>query len=206
MDKLWSKTEISHLKRNAASQTLEDLAERFHTDTETVRVKMEELGLVASPSSAGSTDVMTEHFTKGVEALYGDDLDAAIQHFETVANQAEGRQLRDRASQYLEICRKKQAGADPVEDLYLAAVMAKNRGDLEGALEFAAQGDAGDEKFAYITASLQAMAGDEEAAIEALTRAIELEPRNRVYAYHDPDFRDLREAESFSTLLRAQTA
>ncbi|MEM1179520.1 MAG: hypothetical protein AAGM22_14325 [Acidobacteriota bacterium] len=157
------------------------------------------------PPSAGSTDVMTEHFTKGVEALYGDDLEVAVKHFETIAGQAEGRQLRDRASQYLEICRNKLAGDDPVEDFYLAAVMAKNRGDLEAALDFAGKGD-DDEKFAYLTASLHSLSGDEEAALESLSRAIDLEPRNRVHAYHDPDFRTLREAEAFSTLLRAQSA
>ena len=202
MDKLWSKTEISHLKRNGAGQTLEELAERFHTDTETVRAKMEELGLVPSASGAGSTDVMVESFTKGVEALFGGKLSDAIEAFQRVANDAEGRQLRDRALQYLEICRQKESGDEPIDDAYLAAVMAKNSGDLDKALEFAGQGDQDDEKFAYLTASLHALRGEEEQAVEHLTRAIELQPRNRVHAYHDPDFRELREAEGFSSLMR----
>lgn len=206
MDKLWSKTEISHLKRNSAKQTLEELAERFHTDTDTVRAKMEELGLAPGASGAGSTDVMVEHFTRGVEALYGDELGKAVEAFETVVRDAEGRQLRDRALQYLEICQQKQAGDESVEDPYLAAVMAKNSGDLEKAAELAARGDQDDEKFAYLAASLEALRGEETSALELLARAIELEPRNRVHAYHDPDFRELRDADGFASLLRASPA
>ena len=58
----------------------------------------------------------------------------------------------------------------------------------------------------YLAASLKALDGDAEQALELLARAIELEPRNRVHAYHDPDFRELRDADGFSSLLRSGSA
>ncbi len=64
MEKLWSKTEITHLKRYAGKQSLEELAQRFHTDSEAVRRKIEELGLVGAAEAA-------EHADRRHQALRG---------------------------------------------------------------------------------------------------------------------------------------
>ncbi|MEM6794399.1 MAG: hypothetical protein AAF725_10475 [Acidobacteriota bacterium] len=207
MDKLWSKSEITHLKRNSDRQSLEELAERFHTDTETVRLKIEELGLAAS--SSDMADQAVEDFTAGVEALFAKDSAKAADLFEKVIGEAEGRQLRDRAKQYLQVCRDRLASDPPLENPYLEAVGAKNRGDLEQALALCTEhGDVeGDEKFAYLSASVKALGEeDEEGALADLARAIELEPRNRVHAYHDPDFDSLRGSEVFGELIKAPSA
>ena len=45
MQKRWSKAEIAHLERHASSASLEELAKKLHTDTTTVELKLEELGL-----------------------------------------------------------------------------------------------------------------------------------------------------------------
>lgn len=205
MEKLWSKTEVTYLKRHHDGTSVEDLAQRFHTDVETVRAKMQELGLAAGSSQLGVDEEALAAFSAGVDALNDKSWQAAADHFETAINAAEGRQLRDRARQYLAICREALADPEPVDDPYLAALMAKNRGDFDAALETAGRiGDLGsDERAAYLVASIQALRGDDDEAVGTLGTAIELEPKNRVHAYHDPDFTSLREREDFQSLLGA---
>ena len=53
-------------------------------------------------------------------------------------------------------------------------------------------GDQKDERFAYLAASIHAAEGRTDEAAKALSRAIELNPKNRVHAFHDPDFAELR--------------
>ena len=52
--------------------------------------------------------------------------------------------------------------------------------------------DQKDERFAYLAASIHAAEGRTEEAAQALSRAIDLNPKNRVHAFHDPDFAELR--------------
>ena len=206
MDKLWSKSESAHLQRYANSQTLEELAQRFHTDTEAVREKIEELGLSPKPGNIYDQDEAFGHFEKAVGFFHEKKYEAAVEHLEKAIAETDTRQLADRARQYLQICRDRLEKEPEVEDLYLAAVMEKNRGRLDSALELCEKhgGDPEkDEKLAYLLASIRALSGDEDEAIEHLARAIELEPRNRVHAYHDADFASLREHEALARLLGA---
>jgi tetratricopeptide (TPR) repeat protein len=81
-------------------------------------------------------------------------------------------------------------GGDP----FLQAVFEKNRGNLAAALDLCRKEgrEQKDERFAYLAASIHAVEGRLEEAVQALSRAIELNPRNRVHAYHDPDFAEIR--------------
>ena len=54
MEKRWSKAEIAHLKRSAEKQSAEELAQRFRTDTETVRRKLAQLGLGSADAEISS--------------------------------------------------------------------------------------------------------------------------------------------------------
>ncbi len=203
MEKRWSKAEISHLKRNAAAKSHDELARRFHTDAETVRRKLAELGLTgASPLSEAKAAL--ERFSDALELLHERQWSAAAAAFEAVVAEGDGRQLMDRARQYLAVCRRRQAAEEPAqEDPYLRAVFEKNRGNLTAAFELCRQlGEADrDERVSYLMASLQALSGAEEEALRSLATAIRLESKNRVHAYHDPDFATIKGREEFTKLL-----
>lgn len=207
MDKRWSKAEIAHLKRHAESQGTEELAQRFHTDTDTVRRKLEELGLGKADAAAEAAEAALRDFGQALELLYGGKYEKAAEMLGQIAGNAEDRQLADRARQHLEICRAQSAEANENGDPYLRAVFEKNNGNLEQALELCQEQDtADDERYAYLMASIQALAGAEDEALGMLETAIQLEPRNRVHAYHDPDFENLRGHEEFTQLVQAATA
>ena len=202
MDKLWSKTEVAHLKRST-SQSLDELAQRFHTSADLVRAKMEELGLMTSAAGHASYEASIEQFGKAASLIHEKKFAEAATILERVVADTDGRHLVDRARQFLTICQQHLDKAPTTEDPYLAAVVEKNRGNLEGALELCgSQGTVeSDERFAYLAASIHAMNDDLDAALENLQRAIALEPKNRVHAYHDPDFKSLRGDERYSAAL-----
>lgn len=207
MSKRWSKTEISHLKRHAGSQTLEELAQRFHTDTSEVRAKMEDLGLAGGGSD--EHDAAVASFEKALDLVHGGKWKKAATALEAVIEESDTPELTDRARQYLRVCQSKLEGEPTIDDAYLAAVVHKNRGDLDGARQLVEkQGKAAEkeDRFAYLLASLHALQGDEDDAIQVLGKAIQLDPKNRVQAYHDPDFRELREHEDFQKLLEPANA
>jgi tetratricopeptide (TPR) repeat protein len=208
MGKRWSKAEIAHLKRNADSQSVEELAQRFHTDTDAVRRKLEELGLGSAESSSKAGAEALEDFGKALELLYGNEYAAAAELLEKVIANADSDQLADRARQHLEICRSRTAAETEQGDPYLRAVFEKNNGNLEQALKLCRQQKpaAGDERYAYLMASIRALAGDEDEALGLLEKAIRLEPKNRVYAYHDPDFEMLHARDEFTQLVQGATA
>ena len=206
MSKRWSKTEIAHLKRNADSQTLEELAQRFHIETAEVRAKMEELGLAGS--GGHDYDAALEGLEKALKLVHDGDWKKAAEILEGVIGESDTHELTDRARQYLTICRHRLDGEPDIEDAYLAAVVSKNRGDVESAQQLAQKAGSADsnDKIAYLQASLHALAGDDDQAIETLGKAIQLDARNRVQAYHDPDFRELRDTEEFQGLLEQANA
>ncbi len=207
MEKLWSKAEIAHLKRKAASQSIEELAQRFHTDATTVRRKLEELGLGSMDASDASTEAALEDFAEALKQLYDGKYPQAAELLENVVANTEDRQLADRARQHIAICTAHTADVVEDEDPYLLAVFEKNNGNFDQALELCQQQKTdGDERYAYLMASIQALAGDEDQALGLLEDAIRLEPRNRVHAYHDPDFEALRGREEFTQLVQTAPA
>lgn len=199
-------SEIQYLKRYAGTKTPEELAQRFDTDTETVTDKLRELGLVVgeAPDNPVLSDPALESFEKGYEALYKAKHKAAVKHFEKVVEETDQIELVARARQLLTICREHldESSSEDEPDPYLEAVMVKNQGDLDRALKIVNKEDKKLEsaRFAYLAASIHALAERPDEAAEALTRAIELEPKNRVYAYHDPDFAALREHDEHQGL------
>lgn len=205
MEKRWQKSEIAHLRRHAKSKSVEDLAQRFHTDTATVERKLEELGLGADQGGAQvSEQEVLATFEAAIAALHHHEWQEAAELFEEVVATSDRRQLRDRALQYLETCRRHAPTAETPEDLFLQAVYEKNRGDYRAALTVCQQHDGDDDgRFAYLLASLQALTGEADSALATLASAIELDSRNRVHAYHDPDFEALRGREEFARLLAA---
>jgi tetratricopeptide (TPR) repeat protein len=211
MPKRWQKADLAYLKRYAAGKRLEELAHRFKTDAATVRAKLAELGLhskeAAGPGGAW-VDPQLEAYEQGLKAMYRMKWDEAERLLARVAAGAEQAELRDRGAQLVAACRRKRAeGEDPAPaEPYLQAVFEKNLGDYDAALQLCGRGgrQSKDERYAYLAASIHALRGEAEEAGRFLALAIELDPKNRVHAYHDPDFAALRARPEFAALLRSR--
>ena len=63
-------------------------------------------------------------------------------------------------------------------DPYLTAVVAKNRGDLEAAMESCNRGGlkGKDARFAYLAAAIEGLRGNQDEAAKLLLKAIEMDP------------------------------
>jgi tetratricopeptide (TPR) repeat protein len=160
----------------------------------------------AAPSTprktVGGTDPALEALSQGLAALQAKDWAKAVEHFERAVEQSDQSEVKDRAKQFLTVSRQRAQGseskpgaaAEDPDSSYLQAVYEKNRGNLTEALEISREGgrDQKDERFAYLTASIHAVESRWDDAAQALTRAVELNPKNRIHAFHDPDFAELR--------------
>jgi tetratricopeptide (TPR) repeat protein len=156
----------------------------------------------ATAKAAAAIDPALDAFTKALDAFHKKDWAKATELLENVLAESDRPDLSARARQYLVSSRQKleetAAGKGKAKgedgDPFLRAVIEKNRGDAATALELCRQGgrDQKDERFAYLAASIHAAEGRTEEAVQALSRAIELNPKNRVHAFHDPDFAELR--------------
>lgn len=159
-----------------------------------------------APSS--NDDPGLDAFTEGLAALQAKDWQKAVEHLEKAVELADRPELRDKARQLLVIPRQKvqeqggKAKEEPDVDPFLAAVYEKNRGDLQAALEISRKGgrDQKDDRFAYLVASIHAVEDRIEEAAEALAKAVELNPKNRIHAFHDPDFAELRKNRDYRPL------
>ena len=150
----------------------------------------------AAPASADALDIYTE----GIAALGRQDWAEAARLFETVIQESDTPELTQRARQFLATSRQKLARnqqedrAAGEDDPYLRALFEKNRGDFRQALELCRKDarEQKDDRFAYLAASIHALEGRPDDAVQSLTRAVELNRKNRIHAFHDPDFADLR--------------
>ena len=69
MDKRWSKAEIAYLKKHAEKKSIEEFAQRFHVDSDTVRSKLDELGLGSAGASLGSRRGRGRRLLQGDRAI-----------------------------------------------------------------------------------------------------------------------------------------
>ena len=191
MSKRWQKVELAYLSKNAGKKSLRELAERFHTDENTVAAKLEELKGGGKQESAVAPDAV-EHYQAALQALYAGDWAKAVEGFDVVQKEAVG-ELGARARQFAAVARQRMADVPP-EDPWRRAVYEKNRGRYDEALKVCQEGGRceSDGRFAYLAAVLHTLQGDVEGGRKHLERAIELDPHNRAHALHDPDLRPLR--------------
>jgi tetratricopeptide (TPR) repeat protein len=191
MSKRWQKVEIAWLERHAGDKSLAQLAERLHTDTATVKAKLEELAGGGKAAQAVTPDGV-EHFQQGLAALYAGEWERAATLLESVGDDTSP-ELVTRARQFAAVARQRLAEA-PAEDPWVRAVFERNQGRFAEALAICAEGGRldTDGRFAYLAAVLHTLQGDLEAGRRHLERAIELDPHNRAHALHDPDLRPLR--------------
>jgi tetratricopeptide (TPR) repeat protein len=155
----------------------------------------------AGPAPAALHDPALDAFSQGLQALQKKDWSGAAKLFESALEQSDRSDLSARARQFLTTARQhlpaKPSAKDAREeegDPFLRAVFEKNQGNLAAALDLCRKEgrEQKDERFAYLAASVHAADGRIEEAVQALTRAIELNPKNRVHAYHDSDFAEIR--------------
>lgn len=202
--KRWSTTDVNYLKRFAPTKKIAELAKRFGTDAETVRAKLAELKVSAKQDAAGAgrgPDPQMEDFEAGLKALYKGKWAEAEKRLTAVIEKSDLPQLVGRARQYLRTAQTRAAEATPgEEEPYVKAVFLKNRGDLAAALEICREAGGKDERFLYLAASIHALSDRPADAVKALGKAIEANPVNRVHAFHDPDFAELRKRQEHAPL------
>ncbi len=90
------------------------------------------------------------------------------------------------------------------DDFYNLGVVQLNNGDISAAIESLEQAGKKapkDDRMPYVLAAAHTQAGDIDAALAALGRAIEANEANRFYARNDSDFGSLRTHEGFQELL-----
>ena len=207
MAKRWTKDETTYMKRYAAKRKVRDLAERFGTDEEAVRVKLDKLGLEAADHKRPSNqpDPGIAEIEKGVKALYGKKYAQAEKLFVQAEADAAQNEVANLARRYLAAARRGMAAEDGAADPYLEAVYQRNQGNLDAALEICARGgrQSKDERFAHLAASVHSLQGDLDKAVKLLETAIQLNPRNRILAYHDSDFAALRESPEHAEIFAA---
>ncbi len=202
--KRWSAADVTYLKRFAPTKKIAELAKRFATDPDTVRAKLAELKVVAKDEAGGAgrgPDPLMEDFEAGVKALYKGKWAEAEKRLGAVVEKSDVPELAGRARQFLRVAQTRATEAAPSEaDPYVHAVFLKNQGDLAGALEICREKGGKDERFLYLAASIHALSDRQADAVKALAKAIEANPVNRVHAFHDPDFAELRKRQDHAHL------
>lgn len=204
MPKRWRKQDVTYLKRWGSHRTLAELAERFKTDVEGVREKLDELGVEAKDYTGGAPDPGIEPLEKALADLYAQRWERAAKRLHEVLEVTVDPALAGRARGYLEVC-EERLGAAPasIRDAYLKAVIARNLGDLDQALKLSTdKSRRDDDRFAYLAAAVCSLQGDLEAAAEHLRRAIRRDPRHSIHARNDSDFAPLREAGEHAELFQ----
>jgi len=200
MAKTWKESDLDYLRRYAQAKTLKQLMQRFGAGEAELTAKLTELDLATKDGrpGAGRADPVLGIYEQGLRDLHAGKWQQAVKSFEKVAAESDQPELAERARQFLATCARRQAaagaGAAAKTDPYLEAVVAKNRGDLKRALEISCEGGRSkrDERFAFLAAGIYALEEREDEAVQALRLAVELNPKNRVHAFHDPDFASLR--------------
>lgn len=119
------------------------------------------------------------------------------------------RELADRARVHLAICDQRMQRTAPVhlrsaDDHYHFAVSQINAGNYEDArshLEKAGKLAPKADHVYYALASVYALTGETDQALNLLSQAIKLRPENRYHARHDADFRLLQDEPRFLELI-----
>jgi tetratricopeptide (TPR) repeat protein len=205
MAKRWKKEEITYLRRYAKKRTLLELAERFRIEADAIETKLSELELQTADGKGKlnlAEDPVVMIYEKGIKAVHAKKWDEAKRHFVKVIADSDMADLKHRGEQYLALAERESGAESDPRDPYLKAVLEHNNGNLD-AVEAACKREGRlntDERFAYLGAAVAALREDFESAIERLTVAVELNPRNLIQARQDTDFTELRELPEFAEI------
>lgn len=219
MAKRWTEAELRFLRDNASKMSPQALADALSVRIDELEKKLEKLGAAAAaadtPRKAQTLKELSRHtenarkeYDRGVAALHRRKIEEAERHFlELTQKYPEEKELVDRARVYLAVCERQKNAANASlsepEDFYYAAVLEKNRGNVDEAIEHlkraARKNGAG--KVDFLLACCYAQRGEPVSALEYLRRAIGEDQRNRILARHDRDFDPVRDSPEFQELL-----
>lgn len=201
MARRWTQDDLDGLKARAAGTSVEDLAKQFKSTPATIRKKLRELGVGDDEPERGVyEDPLVDSYGEALEAMYGGKWQKAADLLRQVIDGVDMVEVAERARQMLSVC-EHHLGGDAADDIdpFLQAVYAKNCGDFDTAAKLCQDTkNQKDERFVYLGASLHALQAHLDEAAAELTKAIEMNPKNRVYAFHDPDFEALRQEQEYA--------
>lgn len=153
------------------------------------------------------TEPSVDAFAQGLVALQKKQWAQAVDLFTKSVAAADRPEVKDRARQLLAAATERLAGDGQKakktdDDPFLLAVFEKNRGNLAQALEACEKGGRAqkDDRFAYLAASIHAVEGRLDKAVEVLGKAIEMNPANKVHAFHDPDFGEIKRSRDHRSI------
>ena len=218
MAKRWTEAELRFLRDNASKMSVQALADALSVRIDDLEKKLEKLAVARAAETPKKAQTLKELFRhtenarkdydRGVAALQRRKLEEAERHFlDLVQKYGEEKELVDRARVYLAIVERQRASArlspSEPEDFYYAAVLEKNRGNVDEAIDHlkrAARKNGGG-KVDFLLACCYAQRGESGSALDHLRRAIEEDQRNRILARHDRDFDPVRDSPEFQELL-----
>ena len=161
------------------------------------------------PPSIGAEAAAVERFEQGLELLHRKQWEEAARAFSQVTEGTPGSSIAERARVYREVCRQKLSNEPVAEgDPYLTAVVAKNQGDLEAAMESCNRGGlkGKDARFTYLAAAIEGLRGNQDEAAKLLVKAIETRPRQSGPRVLGPRLRRRAQESRSSSPLRASSA
>jgi tetratricopeptide (TPR) repeat protein len=221
MGKRWTEADLRFLRDNADKMDVQSLADRLEARIDEVEGKIEKLGLQAPESAPGKpmsslrelsrhSEAARKEYEKGVAGLQKKKYEEAERHFRAlIGDFSDEKELADRARLYLAICEKhnkiSKTPAPEAVDAYYAALLEKNRGNYDAALEHLrkVQKKNGDGRSSFLQACCYARMNETEKALELLKRAIAEDETNRALARRDPDFESVREHPEFQSVTAA---
>lgn len=168
----------------------------------------------AKPRYSEQYERALKEYEKGIALLQKHNFAEAIEIFQELAESfPEEGEICDRARQYISICQERLQGkghrAAGGADHFHLGVYHLNRGETEGAIkefEKALEKDSKRDMVHYAIASAHAQSGDKVRAVAALSEAIRLSEKNRIYAQNDPDFDRIRDDHDFIQLVEPEEA
>jgi tetratricopeptide (TPR) repeat protein len=163
----------------------------------------------ANPRSggAGASHKLLQDYQNALQFLSDGKFEKARVLLEKILPDAPP-EISERARVYLLVCERNSRSSDlkfsSPEEHYDYAVSLLNTGSFEDArdqFELILSKTPRADFALYGMALLSSMTGQAEEALEHLTRAIELNPANRIQARSDPDFIDMADDPRFTELL-----
>ncbi len=159
------------------------------------------------PAAAKAGPNQMESYEAAMKLFHTRKLKEARELFVVAATGAE-RDIAQRCNLHVAMCdrRLQQETAAPgnAEDLYnygVALINARKLTEARAHLEKALLFDPGADHIHFALALAQGLAGDLGSAYDSLSRAIELDPRNRQLARQDADFAPMAAQPAFHALL-----
>jgi tetratricopeptide (TPR) repeat protein len=165
-----------------------------------------------SPSPASENKQMLSDYQNAVQLMQQGKFEKARVLFDKLSRDG-APEILERARIYLAVCDRNAKDSSlsfkTPEEQYDYAVSLLNTGSYEEARDQfeAILVKAPDADFAhYGMALLSSMTGQAEDALDHLTRAIQLNPSNRIQARSDPDFIDMADDPRFTELLYPESS